>query len=165
MNSGSLLYQAHEHVKNGATPDFVTGVRAVLVQKIKERPQWSPDSLQGVTDEIVSRFFSPASSFTESVPSLAIPKTFASVTPKPLMKYALPTEDEIGTMVRGSHSAGGTTTITLEELIAKFENLRPHKSGVKEKVIEVAGRKCDVVDNGGDGNAVWLQWKHPLDRP
>ena len=152
-------------MKNGATPDFATGVRAVLVQKIKERPQWSPDSLQGVTDEIVSRFFSRGSSFTESVPGLTIPKSSAPVTPKPLMKYTLPTEEEIGAMVRGEHSAGGTTTITLDELIAKFENLRPQKSGVKEKVIEVAGRKCDVVDNGGDGNAVWLKWKHSVDRP
>ena len=152
-------------MKNGATPDFATGVRAVLVQKIKERPQWSPDSLQGVTDEIVSRFFSPASSFTESVPGLEIPKTLAPVTPKPLMKYALPTEEEIGAMVRGSHGAGGTTTVTLDELIAKFVNLRPQKSGVKAKVIDVAGRKCDVVDNGGDGNAVWLKWKHSVDRP
>lgn len=133
------------------------------MQKIKERPQWSPDSLQGVTDEIVSRFFSPASTFTESVPGLAIPKNLTS--PKPVMKYALPTEVEIGAMVRGEHGAGGTTTVTLDELIAKFENLRPQKSGVKKKVIEVAGRKCDVVDNGGDGNAVWLKWKHSVDRP
>lgn len=81
------------------------------------------------------------------------------------MKYTLPTEDEIGAMVRGSHNAGGGTGISLNELVAKFKDLRPGKLGVEEKVREVAQRKCDVVDNGGDGNAVWLKWRHSVERP
>ena len=101
----------------------------------------------------------------ESILSLAIPNTVASVTPKPLMKHALPTGDGVGAMVRGSHSAGGTTTVTLDELIAKLDNLRPQESGVKEEVIEVASRKRNVVDKLGDENIVWLKWKHSLDRP
>jgi 3-hydroxyisobutyryl-CoA hydrolase len=31
--------------------------------------------------------------------------------------------------------------------------------GVKEKVLEVAKRRCGVEDNA-DGNAIWLKWKH-----
>lgn len=80
------------------------------------------------------------------------------------MKYALPTEDEIGTMVRGSHNSGGGTGIRLDELVSKFNDLRPGKMGVKEKVIEVARRKCEVVDNK-DGNFVWLKWKHTPTHP
>ncbi|GLB34782.1 putative enoyl-CoA hydratase isomerase family protein [Lyophyllum shimeji] len=152
---------------NGASPDFATGVKAVLVDKVKgKRPEWSPPTLNEVSDEIVSRFFSPDSPYLSSVPNLEIPEHLKSQegTHKP-MKYALPTEDEIGAMVRGSHSAGGGTGLTLDELLANFDNIRNGKLGVREKVLEVARRKCDVKDNGGDGNFIWLKWKHQLNRP
>jgi len=80
------------------------------------------------------------------------------------VKYALPTEDEIGSLVRGSHTSGGGTGLRLDELLSKFNDLRQGKLGVKEKILEVVGRKCDVVDNG-DGNFVWLKWKHIPTRP
>jgi 3-hydroxyisobutyryl-CoA hydrolase len=80
------------------------------------------------------------------------------------MKYALPTEDEIESVVLGSHTSGGGTGLRLDELVSKFSDLRQGKSGVKEKILEVVRRKCDVVDNG-DGNFVWLKWKHTLARP
>ena len=80
------------------------------------------------------------------------------------MKYALPTEDEIGSVVRGSHSSGGGTGIRLDELVSRFHDLRQGKMGVKGKVLEVAKRKCEIVDNE-DGNFVWLKWKHSPTRP
>lgn len=80
-------------------------------------------------------------------------------------KFALPTEIEIGAMVRGSHSAGANTGITIDELVSAFENIRNGKMGVREKVLEVARRKCEVQDNGGDGNFVWLKWKHQVKSP
>lgn len=150
--------------QNGASTDFSTGVRALLVEKSKERPQWSPATVKEVSDEIVSRFFAPTSPYLSSALKLSIPKDVTSGTSKP-MKYALPTEEEIGTMVRGSHNTGGASGITLKELIAKFENLRKGKAGVKDKIVEVVQRKCDTVDNGGDGNFVWLKWRHSLNRP
>lgn len=73
--------------------------------------------------------------------------------------YALPTESDIGSVVRGSHTAGGGTGITFEELLAKFDDYQGGKLGVREKIAEVAGRRCEVVDNK-DGNFVWLRWKH-----
>lgn len=75
------------------------------------------------------------------------------------MRYALPTEEEIGSMVRGSHPSGGHTGIRLDELVSRFKELRAGKMGVAEKVTEVASRKCKVVDNK-DGNFVWLKWTH-----
>ncbi|RDB21423.1 3-hydroxyisobutyryl-CoA hydrolase, mitochondrial [Hypsizygus marmoreus] len=148
---------------NGASPDFATGVHAVLVEKAKGRPQWSPSELEDVSDEMVSRFFAPTSPYLASAPTLSIPEHVSAVTSRP-MKYALPTEDEIGSLVRGSHSAGGGSGISLEELLAKFNDLRQGKMGVKEKVLEVARRKCEVTDNA-DGNFVWLKWKHSLRQP
>jgi len=135
----------------------------VLVEKTKERPCWSPATLIEVSDEIVSRFFDPTSPYLPLVPTLTIPHHLGTGTGKP-MKYALPTEDEIGSAVRGSHTSGGGTGLRLDELISKFKDLRQGKMGVKEKVLEVANRKCEVVDNR-DGNFVWLKWKHLPARP
>ena len=37
--------------------DFYEGVRAVLVDRDNE-PKWNPDSLEGVSDKTVERYFS-----------------------------------------------------------------------------------------------------------
>jgi 3-hydroxyisobutyryl-CoA hydrolase len=153
--------------QNGASPDFFNGVRAVL-GKTKEIPRWSPATLSEVSDEIVSRFFDATSPYITFVPPLTTPIEPTLTTPPSaigkFMKYALPTEDEIGSVVLGSHTSGGGTGLRLEELVSKFNDLRQGKLGVKEKILEVARRKCDVVDNG-DGNFVWLKWKHSPARP
>ncbi|KAG6917931.1 hypothetical protein DXG01_000368 [Tephrocybe rancida] len=153
---------------NSASPDFKTGITTVLLEKKRnERPAWSPSSYKEVSEEVVSRFFAEDSPYLSGVPSLSISnllkKQEASST-KPF-KFALPTEDEIGAMVRGSHSAGGATGISVDELVSAFNNIRNGKIGVREKVLEVAQRKCEVKDNGGDGNFVWLKWKHEVKSP
>lgn len=38
--------------------DFLEGVRAVIVDK-DSRPKWSPDTLEGVTDELLDQIFAP----------------------------------------------------------------------------------------------------------
>ncbi|KAF5380983.1 hypothetical protein D9615_004116 [Tricholomella constricta] len=167
-----FVFVPEEHYldhQNGASPDFATGVRAVLGPEKGKRNapiEWSPSTLEGVSDEIVARFFAPDSTYLSSAPSLSIPRHLKSDagTHKP-MKYALPTEDEIGAMVRGSHSAGGGTGLSLDELVSSFDNVRNGKIGVRKKVLEVARRRCEIQDNGGDGNFVWLKWKHQLNKP
>ena len=134
-----------------------------MVEKSTERPRWSPPTLNEISDEIVSRFFDPNSPYLSFVPTLTIPPHLTAGAGKPT-KYALPTEDEIGSLVRGSHTSGGGTGLRLDELLSKFNDLRQGKLGVKEKILEVVSRKCDVVDNG-DGNFVWLKWKHMPTRP
>ncbi|KAJ8700053.1 3-hydroxyisobutyryl-CoA hydrolase [Pleurotus ostreatus] len=147
---------------NGASPDFATGVRAVLVEKIKTRPAWSPSRLEDVSPADVAKFFSRDSAYLTSAPRLTLPGHLATTLSNP-MQYALPSEEEIGSVVRGSHKSGGSKGLRLDELIARFEDLRGGKMGVKEKVTEVASRKCEVVDNA-DGNFVWLKWKYPAKR-
>ncbi|PFH54255.1 hypothetical protein AMATHDRAFT_53149 [Amanita thiersii Skay4041] len=149
---------------NGASTDFSTGVTAVLLEKVKGRPQWSPSTLDEVSPEIISRFFSSESTFLASAPKLSIPEHLNSGTPSRFMKYALPTEKEIGSVVRGEHRSGGTTGIRLDELLSRFEDLRQGKMGVKEKILEVAQRKCQIVDNA-DNHFVWLKWNHQAVRP
>lgn len=145
-------------LQNGASPDFSTGVTAVLIDKIKTRPNWSPSTLNEVTDDIVSRFFSPRSPYLSGAPELQIPDhlKLGSGSRK---RFGLPTEAEIGEEVMASSPRSGAKSIRLDELLAKFEHSLQGKMGVKEKVLEVTHRKCQIVDNA-DGNFVWLKWKH-----
>ncbi|KAI0664689.1 3-hydroxyisobutyryl-coenzyme A hydrolase [Cubamyces menziesii] len=146
---------------NGVTPDFKTGVFAVLVDKIKDRPNWSPSRLEDVEDsEILQTFFSEYTPEKGTAPKLTPPPylTNANKLIDP-MQYALPTEAEIRSMVDGSHKASGATEITLDELLAKFDSLRKGKSGVREKILEVVQRKCAFEDDR-HMDKQWLKWKH-----
>jgi len=105
----------------------------------------------------VDRFFKQQSEFLESAPELEFPLDSRKATPR-LHNYALPQEADIEAMVKGSHKRSGGTKVTFDELVSKFETLHPGKVGVRQKIAEVAARKCVVVDNN-DGNFIWLQWK------
>lgn len=146
-------------LQRGASPDFFTGVNAVIVEKSKEIPQWDPATLKEVAPDIVSRFYDPDSPYLEGAPKLHILEDLTSNLISNPMKFALPTEMEIGSVVTGQHASGGEMSIRIDELLARFVELRPGKMGVKEKILEVIERKCDLIDNA-DGNRVWLQWKH-----
>ncbi|CDO73582.1 hypothetical protein BN946_scf185014.g52 [Trametes cinnabarina] len=146
---------------SGVTPDFKTGVTAVLVDKIKERPNWSPSRLEDVNDsEILKTFFSTYTPEAGTAPKITPPDYLASanmlIDP---MQFALPTEAEIRSMVDGSHKSSGATEITLDELLAKFDRLRRGKAGVREKILEVVRRKC-VFEEDKHMDKKWLQWKH-----
>ncbi|KAF4614630.1 hypothetical protein D9613_003181 [Agrocybe pediades] len=143
----------------GASPDFFKGVETVIVKKSKERPEWSPATLREVTPSIVSNFFDPKSPYLKEAPTLSLPEELTSGTISNPLKYALPTEEEIGSVVTGSHASGGGLGLRFEELLTRFAELRPGKMGVKEKIIDVVQRRCELTDNA-DGNRVWLKWKH-----
>ena len=134
-------------------------MQAVLFSKTSERPEWSPSRIKDVDSEIVARFFDPNAGFLSNAPSLTLPADLTSGTLANPTKYALPSEEEIGSVVLGSHATGGGMGIRIDELVARFAELRPGKMGVKEKVMEVVQRKCEVEDNR-DGNRVWLKWIH-----
>lgn len=125
--------------------------------KTKETPPWSPSALEDVTDEIVDRFFEHGSPYLRGAPVLEIPEGMEPhYEPR---KYSLPTEREIGEVVRGSLPLAGSMSLQLEDVLEHFAHARKGKLGVREKILEVAQRKCELVDNN-DGNFVWLQWKN-----
>lgn len=126
------------------------------MDRIKERPDWSPASLTDVSMQIVDRFFEPDSPYLTLAPELAIPAELTSGTKLTPMKYALPSEEEIRSEVIDTRSPSG---IQLEELLKTFARRRPGKMGVKEKIYEVVQRRCQVTDN--EDGKVWLKWKHP----
>ena len=73
--------------------------------------------------------------------------------PPSFLRYGLPSEDELRTLVEGRHASSGSGALTLQELITKAEGLRGGKRGVAGKVQEVVSRRC-AVDRDG-----YLQWK------
>lgn len=122
------------------------------------RSEWSPSTIGEVTDEIVDRFFARNSAYLKDAPLLTVPKPFDEVPiPKPTT-YTLPTEADIEAVITGYPPKGGSTGITYNELLEKFDRFHNGKIGVARKVTDVVERKCEVVDNN-DGNFVWLKWK------
>ena len=118
----------------------------------------NPSTLEDVTPELVSRFFDPTSPYLQGLPKLEIPKEFEyALGENRHLRYALPTEAEIGAVVRGSHANAGDMGFTVEDVQSFFEKAYPGKHGVREKVNEVLQRKCKIIDNA-DGNFVWLKW-------
>ncbi|KAI0957747.1 hypothetical protein AcW1_006038 [Taiwanofungus camphoratus] len=146
---------------HGASPDFRTGVTAVLIEKNKTRPAWSPNSLEEVQDEFITReFFSTYSPAEGTSPKLSPPSFLLSTSKlETPMKFALPSEEEIGQMVDGSHPSSGSTVLTLEELLGKFDDMKKGKSGVRQKIIEVVERKC-TTEEDKHLDKKWLKWKH-----
>jgi 3-hydroxyisobutyryl-CoA hydrolase len=132
-------------MQSGASSDFAAGITAVLVEKAKGRPAWSPDQLINVSDEIVRRFFERNSSYLSAVPTLTPPDFLANGEQNP-MKFALPSEDAILQIVK---SKLRKDSMSLSDLLAHFDNLYLGKQGVADKVAEVVKRRCDVIGNQG----------------
>ncbi|KAF7311354.1 3-hydroxyisobutyryl-CoA hydrolase, mitochondrial [Mycena kentingensis (nom. inval.)] len=142
---------------NGASPDFVTGVTAVLVDKTKERPDWKPSSLDEVSDEIVDRFFSPHSMYIQDAPKINLEELGRHPNAKRQLRFALPSENDIREVITGEDPASGDMGFTLDDVLEHFHDQRGGKIGVGDKILEVVRRKTSVVDNE-DGNYVWLRW-------
>ena len=113
--------------------------------------------MSGVTEEIVKRFFDD-SSFVKRAPVLELDEdTGKNVQHIHPMTYALPTEVEIGKVVRGELKQSGAYALTLPEVLDKFLRKTNNKRGVEEKVREVIARKCEVVDDPNYHQC--LRWK------
>jgi len=143
---------------NGASPDFETGVTAVLVNRSppEERPAWSPATVEKVTPAIVARFFDKGSQYLKNTPELSVPDNLSSKAVDP-MRFALPTERAIARYFIQNKSRA----IALPDLLAHFggvDVLRPGKQGVREKVLEVLQRRCEFVDKGDGKQRHWIRW-------
>lgn len=148
-------------LQSGASPDFKTGVTHVLINKDKSkpaRPAWLPNTVAEVPDdEIAFNFFNRDSKFLGLTPQLEKP-TWVKATGDSTnsMRYALPREEDIGKVVKGSDGSSAALAVTIEHVQRHFANKTHGKEGVKEKIDEVVKRRCRVEpDSSGD----WLVWK------
>ncbi|KAI5119940.1 hypothetical protein M0805_002129 [Coniferiporia weirii] len=143
---------------SGASPDFVAGVTTVLVEgERKARPPWSPSSLSDVSEELVQRFFDGKTKIPTATKLNILEETENKAQHSRPRNFGLPTEEEIGRVVRGEHPQSGAVALTQEELIRKFVSMTGRKNGVETKVREVVSRRCELVaepDNQG-----CLRWK------
>ena len=109
------------------------------------------------------KFFSQYSPENGNAPSLEIPKDIEvdpSKTGSP-MRFALPTEDEIKSLVKGDHPASGSHALTKDELVQQLVRLRKGKMGVREKALDVVARKCVELGDGVDprSDVRYLKWQ------
>jgi 3-hydroxyisobutyryl-CoA hydrolase len=112
-------------------PDFVEGVSARLINRTKERPNWSPNTLEDVTEDQVDAFFAkprgPPLGLLETGPR-------ATYNEYPHQKLALPTEEEVLKIWDGGNKMA-------EEVVQHFVGESNGKVGVREKVEEVLERQ------------------------
>lgn len=138
--------------QSGASPDFHKGIGAVLIDRIKGRPEWSPERIEDVSPEILDRFFSDNSSYRSQMPWLSLPDTRVdSINP---MTFALLPESKIVELVRSSCQDG---PVPLSRLLSDMESLIKEKLGTKEKIIDVIHRRCQVVDDQGTTIVAWKE--------
>lgn len=122
--------------------DFVEGVTALLVDKPKRTPNWSPDSLEKISQADVDGFFSHPT-------DIQLLNEDAGSTGADWKEYphsfGLPTEIEVQNTVRG---------YTRDQVLERFLRKTNGKQGVKEKVSEILDRKTSVPD-ASTGVLVW----------
>ncbi|KAF2104738.1 putative mitochondrial 3-hydroxyisobutyryl-CoA hydrolase [Rhizodiscina lignyota] len=126
----------HEHniaARFMAHPDFVTGVTARLVDRIKTRPAWKPNTLAEVTDAEVNSFFDK-----EPKMELLNNNELATYTEYPHAWIGLPREGEIAQMMKDQPNAQKA------EVVKFFVDRSRGKQGVKEKVEEVYDRVAET---------------------
>ncbi|EME48019.1 hypothetical protein DOTSEDRAFT_42302 [Dothistroma septosporum NZE10] len=124
-------------------PDFIEGVTALLVDKPKRTPHWTPATLREVSEEDVASFFNHRTDFElltkESGSSGEDYKAY------PHAWIGLPSENSVRTQVGQEKSR--------EQIVEHFVNQTNGKQGVKEKVEEILTRKAPQQENG------MLQWQ------
>ncbi|CAE6450315.1 unnamed protein product [Rhizoctonia solani] len=133
----------------GASPDFITGVTHLLVNKQKSRAAWSPPTLDDTPEDITKEFFDD-SSYVKRAPRLELDR---KTTPgDKLSLYALPSEATIEAAVKGSLPGSGSFALTPAELISSLERRCGRKTGLPQKIQDVIDRKCLIEDG-------YLTWR------
>ena len=143
-------------MQNGASPDFATGVNAVL-SKTPGRPDWQPSTLSDVSEKsVIQDFFAPSSKYLTSKPEFYPTAGFDK--PKHPMRYGLPSQESIMLYVTQDTPGSGGLAVTRDQVLQYFEQQTKSKGGVRDKVVEVLDRMCEQETNK-DGKG-WLRWKH-----
>ncbi|EFP81143.2 uncharacterized protein PGTG_07395 [Puccinia graminis f. sp. tritici CRL 75-36-700-3] len=141
-------------------PDFVTGVKHLLVNKQKSRPAWRPSEIHEVDlSELTTKYFSNrAASSTHIVRLEGLKTQMKSYHEYPHSKYGLPSEELIKAFVTGDvKGTSGHLALTRQELLQLVLGLYNHKIGAQDKLIDVLDRRT-VVKGQNQGFA--LKWQY-----
>ncbi|KAH9821132.1 ClpP/crotonase-like domain-containing protein [Melampsora americana] len=139
--------------------DFVTGVNHLLVKKEKTRAAWNPNTLEEVNLESLKRtFFSAKAPSTTHLPSpIYLSTTIKPYKTYPHSNYSLPTEALIKDYVVGNTKESGSFALTKKEVVNVLQKKWINKIGVKEKVLEVLGRR---TTERGEKEGKVLKWEY-----
>lgn len=146
------------------TDDFITGVSAVLVDRIKTRPEWQPSSITDSSlspKSIDSSFFNPESKHHQSMPQLEFKPVSSLTTGKDttwgrFREYGLPSEQLLRDLVEGSAPGSGAFALREQELIDRvLDGHAPERKAEFEKRVKaVVSTHCEQDKEG------YLRWKH-----
>lgn len=123
--------------------DFIEGVTALLVDKPKRTPHWSPDSLDKVSAEDVDSFFTHKTDFELLDQSAG--GSGEDYRSYPHAWIGLPRENAVRHQVTQGHSQ--------EQIVEHFLKQTGGKQGVKEKIEDILARKTNPLEGGK------LQWR------
>lgn len=157
---GGLIDQGDNRV----TDDFITGVSAVLVDRIKTRPGWTPSAISDASlsaDKIEKNFFNPSSRHHQSMPQLDF-KPVSSLTEGKdttwgrFRKYGLPSEQRLRDLVEGSAPGSGAFALKEAELIDRVldGHAAERRAEFEARVKAVVATHCEEDKEG------YLRWKH-----
>lgn len=119
-------------------PDFVEGVTALLVDKPKRTPTWTPSTLEEVSEEDVASFFNHRTEF--DLLNQEAGSTGEDFKSYPHAWIGLPSENSVRKEVQQEKSR--------EEILEHFLGQSHGKQGVKEKVEEILTRKAPQDEHG-----------------
>jgi 3-hydroxyisobutyryl-CoA hydrolase len=146
------------------TDDFITGVSAVLVDRIKTRPEWNPSTITDsalTPKNIENTFFNTSSKHHQSMPKLDFKPTSSLTEGKDttwgrFREFGLPSEQKLQDMVEGSAPGSGAFALKEEELIERVLQTQPteRRQEVTRRVQEVLSIHCNTDREG------YLRWKH-----
>ncbi|KAH7107601.1 3-hydroxyisobutyryl-coenzyme A hydrolase [Auriculariales sp. MPI-PUGE-AT-0066] len=136
---------------NGASRDFEIGVTAKLEQpKVPDdvRVEWQPSTIQDIKPvTIQASFFDRNSPFFggDKQPTLdiAVPEE----TPPSFLRFSLPSEYYVESVVKGTDSKSTPLALTREEVMNEVLKTFNWKHGVREKVDEILDRKTQVLND------------------
>lgn len=128
----------------------------MLLDKRRDRPAWSPSTLEEIPDDLVDRnFFSSRSPYIKPKPELDIPDGFSM--PANTNKFTLPNAGAVRRYIINEFSTGG---VTRDQVIQHFEESTNWKGGVREKVLEILDRRTMVKKhpNTYQEQVQWLEY-------
>jgi 3-hydroxyisobutyryl-CoA hydrolase len=128
-------------------PDFVEGVSALLIDKPKRTPTWSPGSLEEVSDADVAAFFNNPTSF--ELLNKDAGSTEQDYTAYPHAHFTLPTDLAVEVHWRNG--------MKQEEIMQKLVREYKGKQGVKEKVADILQRRLNSKGFNENYEAIW-EW-------
>jgi 3-hydroxyisobutyryl-CoA hydrolase len=122
------------------------------VDKIRDRPAWSPSTLDEVSEDfVIHNFFSSQSPYIKPKPELNIPDGL--LVPNNTNRFAMPSAGAVRRYILNDGAKG----VTRNQVIQHFEERTNWKGGVTERILDILNRKTKVQKDP-DTNRELIRW-------